>query len=271
MKYLFLIFLSLNAYANFFPENFQLEDSAKKTAILDLNELEKLGNEVLQRYETAANTNGGNLKLLFDLTSNTVNATAYKEGSTWFVKFQGGLLRHRALTQSVFVTILCHEIGHHLGGAPFKYGDNGISAEGQADYFAANTCLKDIYKNTEFLKASVLKTPKIIKDKCKIKFNNDINYSTCLQSSLTGQEISQFLSKIGNTRRGRRNPVPNINKRSKTIVSATKLSHPDHQCRLDTYFEGSLCDKGLDPYETNCLEKGLYNGSRPACWFYSGK
>ncbi len=271
MKYLTLIFITFNVYASFFPENYQLEDNAKKSSIVELNALEILGKEVLQRFEAAANTNGGNLKLLFDLSSNTINATAYKQDSTWFIKFQGGLLRHPNLTRSVFVTILCHEIGHHLGGAPYKYGDSGISAEGQADYFAANTCLKDVFKNTSLLKLSISKAPTIIKEKCENQFGEEKNYITCIQSSLTGQEVSQFLSKIGNTRRGRRNPVPNINKRSKTVVSVTNISHPDHQCRLDTYFEGSLCHKGLDEYEPNCLDPGLYNGSRPSCWFYSGK
>ena len=44
--------------------------------------------------------------------------------------------------------MICHEVGHHLGGAPFmpKYYEDYYlfrgSSEGQADYYATSNCLK---------------------------------------------------------------------------------------------------------------------------------
>lgn len=48
-------------------------------------------------------------------------------------------------TLATFRFMVCHELGHYLGGAPFKMGaqyiNSKISTEGQSDYWAASACL----------------------------------------------------------------------------------------------------------------------------------
>jgi hypothetical protein len=63
------------------------------------------------------------------------------------------------------------------------------------------------------------------------------------------------------------------------VVKKTDDSHPAHQCRLDTYFQGALCDKSFnddvsqkDENVGTCTTKmGDTIGTRPLCWFKAKK
>ena len=61
----------------------------------------------------------------------------------------------------------------------------------------------------------------------------------------------------------------------KKEVSSTSHSHPATQCRLDTYFQGALCEV---PHATEIGQQdevsgachgslGMTSGLRPRCWF----
>ncbi len=55
-----------------------------------------------------------------------------------------------------FLFIYCHELGHFVGGAPYKknHGSEWASTEGQADYWATSVCLRKALKvdSLEYLK-----------------------------------------------------------------------------------------------------------------------
>ena len=61
---------------------------------------------------------GGNLKINRLWTDSTVNASAEQRGRTWLLNMYGGMARHPFMTVEGFATVACHELGHHLGGAP---------------------------------------------------------------------------------------------------------------------------------------------------------
>ena len=81
-------------------------------------------------------------------TNNQVNATAQQQGSRWIINMYGGLARHEHATLDSFRVVACHEIGHHLGGAPRRSGWWGsigwASNEGQSDYYANFICMKKL-------------------------------------------------------------------------------------------------------------------------------
>lgn len=60
----------------------------------------------------------------------------------------GGMTRIEKMTLDAYAAIVCHELGHMLGGAPFQTmpGSEWSSAEGQSDFFAASVCLPRFYK-----------------------------------------------------------------------------------------------------------------------------
>lgn len=52
------------------------------------------------------------------------------------------------VTPDSYLALLCHEVGHRLGGPPFKtrpIDPSWSSTEGQSDYFAASVCLKKVF------------------------------------------------------------------------------------------------------------------------------
>lgn len=75
----------------------------------------------------------------------TVNAQAYQKrmnGTTYLmVDAFGGLARYGFMTTDAFVGVLCHELGHHLGGAPRI---DWASNEGQSDYWGFRSCMRKI-------------------------------------------------------------------------------------------------------------------------------
>ena len=52
------------------------------------------------------------------------------------------------LSLDEFLFIYCHELGHFIGGAPYKKnpGSRWASTEGQADYWATSVCLRKALK-----------------------------------------------------------------------------------------------------------------------------
>src|SRR4051812_40125480 len=59
---------------------------------------------------------GGKLQIDRNWTDGTVNAYASQVGKTWKVAMFGGLARHNTITEDGMSLVVCHEIGHHVGG-----------------------------------------------------------------------------------------------------------------------------------------------------------
>lgn len=209
-------------------------------------------------------------KLIFDRrwTDATVDAFATRDdNNNAIVVMNGGLARHPQMTKDAFLLLICHEVGHHLGGAPkVLRGNSGLrgwsSAEGQADYYATSKCLPLFFKAGVDNKA----------------FDADIdpaNYKTalskcrdnaCARITLAGLAVSKvFAALVAGT------PEPKITANDPTKVSKTIYNHPNPQCRLDTYASGANCDQGPDlPFDSVDAKVGACvkdSGARPLCWF----
>jgi hypothetical protein len=71
-------------------------------------------------------------------------------------------------------------------------------------------------------------------------------------------------------------PIISLDTPDKTVVKELVTMHPSAQCRLDTYFQGALCDKPLKNKISKrnpnskafCSDKSQV-GTRPLCWFYN--
>jgi Zn-dependent protease with chaperone function len=75
----------------------------------------------------------------------SVNAQAWRLGSTRYVRVYGGLVRHRAITKCGLALMLAHETGHHLGGLPRDPAMPWMTWQGQADYWAASTAMPSVW------------------------------------------------------------------------------------------------------------------------------
>ena len=61
----------------------------------------------------------------------------------------GGYARQTLMTPDTFRLVLCHELGHILGGAPKKGPNHLASVEGQADYYSTAKCMRRVIPNSE--------------------------------------------------------------------------------------------------------------------------
>ena len=231
---------------------------------------------------------GGKLNIERNWTDGTVNAYASQSGSTWKVAMFGGLARHETITKDAMALVVCHEIGHHIGGAPKKGGSAGggwwggssgasswASNEGQADYFATLKCLRKawINDNNEAIVKS-LTVPKLVTDMCKKNYKrNKVDTALCVRTSMAGKSVGDLFAALG------RSAEPKFDTPDAVIVSKTDDNHPKAQCRLDTYYQGSLCDVNMNEDVSQKEEvQGTCHGSlghkigvRPLCWFKPSK
>lgn len=207
----------------------------------------------------------------------TVNASAELNGNTAVLNMYGGLARHETITRDAFALVICHEAGHHLGGAP-KYagwmGDDWASNEGEADYYAGLKCLRRFFKDEmKGYRINRATTPAKLVDACRSEFKQSIDQRICVRSSLAGLQVARLFKAL------RKETVdPSFDTPDTKVVTEMFDDHPGTQCRLDTYFGGASCKAQVSDALDNtdykkgacATENGATAGVRPLCWFKPG-
>lgn len=229
--------------------------------------LKKLENE----FKPFALSYGANLVIKFDWQNAEVNAFANRpEPSTYQITMTGGFARFPGMTYDAYAMVFCHELGHHFAGAPLKE-NSWASAEGQSDYWGSMKCLRkffDTEDNHKSLQGKVIH-PTVRKNCDAVYFNNH-DRKICYRISIAAQRLTTLMNQMQKTIGPTNFSTPN-----QKVVETTVLTHPDNQCRLDTYFQGILCDKDFtertsenDYRQGTCtLEDNYKLGMRPSCWF----
>ncbi|MFL5785091.1 MAG: hypothetical protein ACJ76H_10800 [Bacteriovoracaceae bacterium] len=233
--------------------------------------------KVLKVYSPIARIYGGRLNVMRLWDSEVVNAGTIREngGKTWTINLYGGFARHPYITQDGFMLVVCHEIGHHIGGAPKKiYGSGAIwsSTEGQSDYFATLKCLRKVFAiddNIEIIKDADV--PMLVRTECETSFKREWEQALCIRTSLAGLSVAKVNAD------GRQLPSPEFEAIDPTEVETTNNNHPVPQCRLNTYYEGSICpvpstrtvSQIFDAPGTCHPKTKFTRGLRPACWYHA--
>jgi hypothetical protein len=278
----FLLSFSLTVHSHgisCIPEN-DLYISHQHKGLSDVTEatFNKAIADFQEIYEDIIKENfNANLDIKGDWEDGTVNAYARRLGRTWEVQMFGGLARHQEATLDGFKAVLCHEIGHHLGGAPKYSGlfNRWASSEGQSDYFATAKCLPRLFEQQEektlkiYNKENLTDEEKFAKEKCDKTYTNEFEAAKCFRSGLAGQALARLLGSL------RGNPDVKFSEPDSSVVDSTQHGHPAAQCRLDTYFQGALCvnDFSVLPDNRNvsvgyCTEVDQFlAGLRPHCWY----
>jgi hypothetical protein len=227
---------------------------------------------------------GSTLKINKLWSNDTANASAIRKGPVYEVNMYGGLARHKNMTADGFAMVLCHELGHHLAGKP-RVKPNGLFAslfgieelwasnEGQSDYFASTKCMRRYLAdedNIAYMQTATI--PEIVKSSCRNSFKDHQERAICERISMAGQALANTLHSLRNPNNGENTKFPSFEKPSTNKVRTTFNSHPQAQCRLDTYFQGALCKVSKDVQfsienesQGACIKEK--SGTRPACWF----
>ncbi|MBC7384692.1 MAG: hypothetical protein H7301_00840 [Cryobacterium sp.] len=223
-------------------------------------------------YNPIVKSMGGNLVFHRNWTDGTVNAYADRQDGNWNISMFGGLARHKYTTVDGFLLVVCHELGHHIGGAP-KIGGSGnewASNEGQADYFSTLKCARRVLQNQDSIRRMrSLAAPDTVLKACRHDFRDTNQAAQCVRSSMAGFALAQLLGDLGG------NANVSFDTPDTSKVTRTDDEHPEAQCRLDTYFAGATCDKDFmtdvsdtDPTVGTCSqEKRDPSSFRPRCWY----
>ncbi len=259
----------------FLPPNNLKFPISKKTG-LTVEQYHEAIDKVLKTYTPIARKYGATIVMQRKWESETVNAGTYREdqGKRWIMNLYGGFARHPSITQDGYMLVVCHEIGHHIGGAPKKYyperGKIWASTEGQSDYFATLKCLRKVFRKDNNIEiVSQLDVPENIRKECAISFSTEDEIALCTRTSMAGLSVAKVNAD------GRGLPVPDLEVVDNNIVDSTTNNHPVPQCRLNTYYQGSICTipstrsvSQVDEVRATCHPKREYTrGLRPECWF----
>jgi hypothetical protein len=225
---------------------------------------------------------GGDLKIERNWDDGTVNAYATRpdeKPTDWIVAMFGGLARHKEVTIDGFLLVVCHELGHHIGGAP-KYdrgnADEWAGNEGEADYFATLKCARRVLeRENNVAEVATLYVPDSVRRRCESNFRNDNEAAICIRSSLAGLSLARLLASLSDENLPE-DRMPWFGRWDLNRVGSMYDEHPEAQCRLDTYYAGALCGADFrddvdqkDPLVGTCSsEMGHSVGVRPRCWYY---
>ena len=165
-----------------------------------------------------------------DIGNGVKGAATRKEGNTIAIVIDDKL-QHQ-VSKAGYALILCHEVGHYVAGEPYRSG--GISAEGQADYWAMRACLGRIINQIEANSGGVGQ------QLCR---GNQV----CAKMANAGEEVGQWLNMII----GSHQRVSILNEDRNTVYR-TNVMYPSVQCRLQTF------------------KNAIFNRPRPRCWYAGG-
>ncbi len=259
----------------FLPENnLKISVNAKRVGGLNEEQFYAVIEKVETLYAPIVKQYGGDLVVEKKWEDATVNAYAQQTGKTWKVSMFGGLARHETITEDGFALVVCHELGHHIGGAPRKisaWASPWASNEGQSDYFATLKCLRKVWNNDnneEVVRGMTV--PAALTKACSSQHLWNADYFTCVRGGMAGNSVARLFMMLRNS-----TVEPKFDTPDAKVVTKTDDNHPATQCRLDTYFQGALCEVSMNEDVTASTEVtgtchaslGHTRGLRPACWF----
>lgn len=278
--------LSLPAHATILPpNNLHLEDNPYEMANITEAEFNAIINDIVELYQPLARVHGATLKSNNGWNDSTVNASANQSGNTWFINMYGGLARRREVTADGFAMVVCHELGHHFGGFPFKasiFSSTWAANEGQSDYFATQACARKAWADEPTANRRFREeVDPIAKRKCDSAWDNESDQNLCYRTAMAGKSLGTLLAVLNNQ------GAPDFSRTDSNRVNRTNDNHPAAQCRLDTYLAGALCTKTFDDqiipgkrlndrngreaeaeaYKYSCPASASATTSRPNCWF----
>lgn len=254
----------------FMPDNnLYLEDNVNLVQNVTQSDFNSVIDLAYKFYAPIVKRLGGNLVIKKLWSDSTVNAQTSRQGNNWVIEMFGGLARRPEVTKDGFALVLCHEIGHNLGG--FPYVQDWASAEGQSDYYSTHACAKYLWQSEGDNGASS-EIGYYGRTLCDNAWTSDRGRIVCYRSILGGQSLGSLLGALNGESSDIESPDP-------TVVSRTNTSYPGTtQCRLDTYVAGAVCvanwDYNIIPSteqtQINYLcssGRGYTSGDRPKCWF----
>jgi hypothetical protein len=218
-----------------------------------------------QDYAAAADPQGSHRITGRIKDGDPVAHTHVRVGQEWEILVTPGWLALPKMTVDVLALSSCHEMGHFVGGFPFKGPrrrvDDGtaVAAEGQADYFATKDCLPRLWAEDGSSNAAAFaELDSSQRELCTKAHSDPKSQALCGRILITALQAAQIYheeavkqSKRSNSGEGKADPDgvtaegaadPKLETPDPSVVPRTYTAHSNAQCRLDTMVAGVLCD-----------------------------
>lgn len=250
----------------------------KSVNSIDEATFNKVISDIEKIYAPIVRGLGGTLQVVRNWSDGTVNAFARRLGTVYEVQMFGGLARHETITADGFALVVCHEIGHHIGGAPKKaswFGSAWASNEGQADYWGNLKCMREYMEEQDNVTiVADMQVDPVAAATCEAQFADANEIAICKRGAMAGLSLANLFRAL------RQQTVKmNFDTPDRNIVDRTNDNHPDSQCRLDTYYAGSICTVAKETEVSNTdatlgtcnTSTGQTIGYRPLCWYKAAR
>jgi hypothetical protein len=216
-----------------------LDINAITNTEVDKKQFHKIVGEIYSLYTTEALSQNKNLTLSLNWKVPYFTAWANKGASSHYsINFWGGLARIPGMLTQTWEFIVCHELGHILGGLPKHKSSysSWASSEGQSDHFAITECLPKYYKT--FQKEgfdSTLSLPVEI-DRCLNSHISVENQNICLKVLRAGRGMAEVLNYLSLS-----DEVASYESIAPSVDQTLHDSYPTAQCRIDIFYQQSTC------------------------------
>lgn len=274
---LLLLLTSTSLFADcsgYFPKNKMYIPDSVTDSGLTREQYDGVIDKMNTFFEPIVTAQGAEMVINRAWSRGTVNASTSRKGNVWTFNYYGGLARHKYMTEDAFALVYCHELGHHMGGAPKKLS-RGVpywaSTEGQSDYWGTLKCLRRVFAKEDNIAAiQGQEVPEEVNKKCDRQYRDKKTTAMCKRMALAGLVMGKIHADLRN-----HESFPAFETPDPAIVTRTYSAHPSPQCRLDTHFQGALCElhwrnevSQNDEIVGACHPiEGFESGIRPACWY----
>lgn len=201
-------------------------------ASIDEGTFHSLIDKVTSQYSEQVSSLGGVLDVRKRFNFEQFVAVARRSESQWIVEFWGGYPKALEMSPDAFSLLVCHEFGHHLGGAPYYEHPHYAwsSAEGQADVFSVSQCLPQLWQNDleGNEKAAAVASPQA-QLSCGAK--SGLDYPLCLRTLDAAFQFSLLVARLQKNE----TPVWTIKASVGSPVPKTEYKHSTAQCRFETF------------------------------------
>ena len=234
----------------------------------------EITNALTSIYGKQIDSNGGLLKFTLKEVDQAANAYAAKRSdNNWEITVISSLLSLNEQTKASLGIVLCHEIGHFLGGQPYVVGvqltpavrsnaPKKMSCEGQADYFATSECLR---KLTTVIPDLFSKNTGIINPylnaECEKSYTDSMEIKVCQETLVASYQASIIYQKIMEQLKVPASFFSKIDNEKSDRTLNLVGEYPTLDCRYETFINGALCS-GKNSNVCSDMK-----WSRPACWF----
>jgi hypothetical protein len=131
------------------PDYFCISQDMAPNSLIDIVQFYTIPAQILQLFQTELAQKPYPLVLNAEWESPFFGAGVSLYENNFRLMILGGTTRIKGLTPDAYAAIVCHELGHVIGGSPFQTIALAAwsSAEGQSDFFAANVCLPRYFRS----------------------------------------------------------------------------------------------------------------------------